>query len=243
MKSCLFTLLLSFSLSLYAQQPASYSIQKGDIITESINPKDVYRFDDFQRGTVLFSNGKSATSQLNYNNLYSEMQFITVEGDTLSVVPEPMIEYVSIAEQGFYFHPDFHLYLEVLYESPVLSLTIYRRYQIFDRNKEMINGFVDSDRRFYENMIFEFDNRDLSESLFEFFNRPSKQDLRISFQESYFFVDKNQRIHPATRSNLWKIFPEYRQDLREFVNQHKINFSEGEDLLEMIAYCQQLMEQ
>ncbi|MEK6480591.1 hypothetical protein WJR50_23810 [Catalinimonas sp. 4WD22] len=237
--SCLFTTLQYLS----AQTPSSYSIQKGEIITEEISYQDIYRFENFQEGTVIFANGKSASSKLNYNHLYGEIQFIGVEGDTFSIAPEPVVEYVSIGDYGFFYNPEQHKYLEVVVESPVLSIGIFRYYQIFDRNMQMIKGYVDTDPTFNQDFVFEQDNRTVSESLYEFYNFPSKEDLRLSYRESYYFIDKNIRFYPAIRSNLWKIFPEYRQTIRNFVNQNKIDFTSEKDLKQLVFYCEQLLEQ
>ncbi|MDF9796109.1 hypothetical protein OKW21_001372 [Catalinimonas alkaloidigena] len=242
-KSLLISCLLSAFHFLSAQTPASYSIQKGEIITERIPYQDQYRFESFRKGTVLFAKGNTASSRLNYNYLYSEIQFIDVRGDTLSIAPEPLVRYVFIGDHAFYYHPDYDIYLEAVYESQVLSLLIYKRYQVFDRNTQMIKGYVDANKTFYENFVYEQDNRIIAESLYEFYNLPSLEDLRISYQENYFFVDKNIRFYPAVRSSLWKIFPQYRQSLRDFISKNKTNFSKEEDLKALILYCQQFLEQ
>ena len=120
--SLLFLVLSSYSLR--SQTDTTYIIKPGENIFDVVLLKDIYRYPGFIQGSVLFRDGRSVRSRLNYNMLISQVQFIDMKGDTLSLAEEETIKYVVIAQDSFCYDDG---YIELMVEDGKVRMGQVRR--------------------------------------------------------------------------------------------------------------------
>ena len=76
----------------------------------------IYRFPEFQYGTITFITGFSPeeTFKFNYNLYFGQIDFIDKNGDTLQVKPSRDLKEINIGGHSFY-HDDHQGYIEILF--------------------------------------------------------------------------------------------------------------------------------
>src|ERR1017187_3655320 len=56
----------------------------------------IYKYSEFQKGEVAFTNQPLASASLNYNYLSGQLLFISPKGDTLELAKPEALQYVAI---------------------------------------------------------------------------------------------------------------------------------------------------
>nr|WKN37890.1 hypothetical protein K4G66_04105 [Tunicatimonas sp. TK19036] len=182
-----------------------------------------YRYSGFRPGKVHFVSGATSSATLNYNLLNQEMQFINPVGDTLSIAQEKALDLIKIGEQQFYYRPTIG-YLEVLAEVPLLTLAVHQLIEVTEDGRSSILLADPVSKK--QNSQSTADQR--------------TRNLKLSKKNVYFIMDKNKRFHPAQRTTFYRIFPEHKTSIRNYIQEHHIRFDQPEALTEMITYCSQL---
>ena len=59
---------------------------------------------------------------------------------------------------------------------------------------------------------------------------------------SYFFIDQNNELQPATRASMLKLFPASCTEIKGYLLEHRVDFDSREDLIELTNYCNQLVD-
>jgi hypothetical protein len=98
----LLALMISIALSTEAQKTERIELTPGATTVEGLNG-EIYIYPVFQNGVVAFTNGKGGKSKLNYCFLTNEMLFINAKGDTLALMGEKDIRYLTIGIDTFYY--------------------------------------------------------------------------------------------------------------------------------------------
>ena len=100
--------------------------------------KDIYRFDEFQKGKITYTKGFELDYEfaLNYNIYFEKMDFIHSSGDTLSIMNTKEIRSIQVGNKAF-----FHDYKSGFYEVLVpLPLSLVSRNQFILEKVEFSNG-------------------------------------------------------------------------------------------------------
>ena len=91
----------------YTQSTNSFIVKAGTTINESVPPADLYEYPEFKNGTVYFYSEPKAEAKLNYHRFLGEMQFIALNGDTLTVDNEETIRLITVDKDSFYYNKGF----------------------------------------------------------------------------------------------------------------------------------------
>ena len=183
-----------------------------------------YRFDHFQRGKVFFNDGNTVNATLNYNFLNQEVEFINTTGDTLSIAQKNAVNRIRIGQQLFYHYPTVG-YLEVCYELPTLKLVVQRVIQpVRNQKSKVIPHRLNSDDNSLNPMSALGNN---------------ESNLTLLAEQSYFFIDKNKRLYPSQRSSLYRIFPQRRTIIKDYLKKYRINLEQEEDIIKVLQFCSQ----
>lgn len=230
--------------SLRSQTSKEYRLKKGEVPMEVIPVKETYRFPEFRPGSVRFYSGKEIAAKLNYNLLYREIHFLNEKGDTLALQQEPFFKLVKIGEETFYFMPD-EGFLELVSIYP--SIKLGRKQSLEPYKPDPVdrgwgsyapsavsngNSAGDVSRDAYKYQV----------SYKEYYSREVPQNIKIAEKNSFFFIDKNNHLHPAKKRNILSFFPKYRRTIKRFLRENKISFNREEDLKELLKFCDQLQE-
>lgn len=234
--------LFAFPAASVGQSAKKFRIWSGEVATKVIPANERYSNENFRKGIVLFGNEKTSSALLNYNLLYSDIEYIDQEGDTLSIANEELVRNVLIGNDLYYFNYRFG-YLEVLSDYPSLKLAAKKGMTLLQKDKDVyVNPRYDHFSKLAEDP---FTNQDRffnnTVTYRQMYNMPAKDDFYLLESTSYYFIDKNSRSHPASLKSLRKIFPENKRTIKKYLKQNNVNFKNRDDLEKLVEFCNHLV--
>ncbi|PSK91606.1 hypothetical protein [Taibaiella chishuiensis] len=213
---------------------ASGQQQPDRIKINSLQPNaylEGYLYPAFGTGRVYEKDGSYGQAKLNFNRLTNEMVFIAPKGDTMKLAHPESASLVTILSDSFYFYQGTFLRKATHYaQPPELYQKLEMKY-VSDENKSAY-GYSDiSAKTSVQNFNTYFGTTFLPE------------DKNIKFEQSrdlYILNDKGVFV-AAKETVLFKMFPQYKNRLREFLSEHKINFRKPQDAAQAIDFIQKIM--
>lgn len=213
--------------SLFAQEVIK-AVKADQQMSEVFTVKDLYRYEQFVLGKVLFRDGTIAEAKLNYNKLFGQMLFINENGDSLAVGNPETIKFISIGSDTFYCTKD--VYLELVSSTKNVQLAKRQLLQQVDEQKNgaygqsYTNNSTVSNKNYYT--IDGKPRLNVGEStLFS-----QKTEYFISYKQSDFVL--------ATKRNIEKLFADKSQKLKEYMKDNAINTAKEQDLEKLIQFMQ-----
>ena len=88
--------------ALFAQTEIK-TVRTGEKLSDVFTAKDIFRYETFLPGKVLFKDGTTAEAPLNYNRIYEQMMFLDAKGDSLAVDNPELVNVIVIGSNNFYF--------------------------------------------------------------------------------------------------------------------------------------------
>lgn len=214
---------LSCILSSIAQSKQSTELKPGQDVSQLIAQHQRYYYEQFQPGRVYFRNGVSSPARMNYNYLNQEIQFISAHGDTLSIARENALDEIKIGDETYVYNSSYK-YLKIIEDLTSIKLAV----------KYFIKAIVNQ-----SGQVLLLDRKGKSPDPLEAAGA-EREVLTLEKGQEYFIIDKNQRIYPALRYNLFRIYPDNRAEIRNFIKQQRISFEEEKDLIRVVEYCNRL---
>jgi hypothetical protein len=203
-----------------------FKVQAGQDIKTLSWYDSIYRLPNFEEARITYNDGHSVNYdfKMNYNLLSGKMDFIGNHGDTMPLEYDSDIRIVNIDGSVFLHDPN-HGYLEILVTAPyslgVSNFLILGEERIQDQTDVTSSRRVTGkgrNRNDFSGFIVNYDRIFRKETL-------------------YFFIDKENRIYPANKLSLQKIFPEDKATLNAYIRENGVDFSLGEDLARLISFA------
>lgn len=217
---------------LCAQSRSTIRVKAEEGPQANLSNKDKYLYEQFKPGTVHYRNGQTPTARLNYNLLLREMQFVSLRGDTLTLDQEHTIRQVSLQGDTFVFDSK-NGFLKIVGDTQPVRLAVAQSLQVAGVDKQ--GGYGKSSGVSSIKAISTFSDNNSSISRLNM-----KGDVVYSLKKMCFFLDQNEQAFPATKKNLFKLFPK-KQELDAYLQENHIQFDNPADLQKLLAYCQSLM--
>ena len=198
-------------------------ITEGTILSEVLTPDKIYQHPQFTLGKVLYRDGTETEALLNYNNLSGDIEFIGPKKDTLVIGKDllPTIKKIMINGHNYLYQEGYFEQVEENAFGKLLKRQIY-----LVTNRERIGAFNQytslSAITSYNNILDRTGG--MSRSL------KVNEKIILSLQSQYFFGDKNDNFLPATKKNLIKSYPSKKVQIDGYLEQHKVDFENIEDL-------------
>jgi hypothetical protein len=228
-------LILSLVLCLCMRPVCSQTIlvKAGQDFTKAIPRSDRYRYAEFMDGQLHFPQGKkSPVLKLNYNLLFSAVQFIDSNGDTLFIAEDSNIfRYVSIANDIF-FHDFQYGYFEILTRESQIKLVSQLKWSITQKDIVVDNGYGSSSS--LSNSVYSTIRTSGSNNFIQ------NENTLFEKETSYHLLDKKYKIHKATKNNIQKIFQEHKPRIQLYLKDNQVDFSNQEDLIKLLGFCNAL---
>jgi hypothetical protein len=177
----------------------------------------IYRFPAFEKGKITYATGSLEHEfYLNYNMYFEKMDFISESGDTLNITNTREIKEIQIGHTWF-FHDHKTGYYEVILKLPV-ALAVKNQF-VFQNSKVRgaVRGFADVR------------------------GAAADYDRYYEILPTYFFIDKNNSVHRATRASILKLSPDHRAEVSAYLQKHSPDFESREDLVQLLTYCNQFI--
>lgn len=217
--------LLLFLLGIIGQsssQTTNITIKAGEGM-QALN-SHVYRYPQFVQGKVYFEDGTAAAGKMNLNFFSGAMQFINAQGDTLAI-EENNIRLISIKEDTFFFSKQ--SYLELVEEYRGGKLAILQTLKLADEKSTGAYGISSSTHR--------IDNYNTLRAYAQYTLQLNK-DLIFSREKHYYFSYGASGFLPVNRKNVLKAFSKQRTELENYLEQHRIDLNQEEDVRKMFAH-------
>ncbi|MBA3283713.1 MAG: hypothetical protein H0U27_01455 [Nitrosopumilus sp.] len=209
-----------------AQTEKTYVIKAGQEIGDVLSFSDIYQYPNFKLGTVEFYDGKKSNARLNYNYLNGEIDFISSNGDTLSLDDEYTIKIIKIEKDTFYYSDG---YLKEIESFDTRKLAVKRKLIIVKMQKlgafdQPSNAAVDSyggysDKRSVKLVV--------------------KEDITLALVSSYYINDR-QKFMPVNKKNILKVFYKKEKEISRYINEQNINFKKEDDVIKLFEYLKNM---
>jgi len=177
----------------------------------------IYRFPAFEKSKITYATGSLEHEfYLNYNMYFEKMDFISESGDTLNITNTREIKEIQLGHTWF-FHDHKTGYYEVILKLPV-ALAVKNQF-VFQNSKVRgaVRGFADVR------------------------GAAADYDRYYEILPTYFFIDKNNSVHRATRASILKLSPDHKTDVLAYLQKHRPDFESRDDLVRLLTYCNQFI--
>lgn len=222
----LLLIVLFYSCRLQAQEN-TIVIKAGKSFTESVAMTDLYQYAQFTFGKVFFKSGDSTTAKLNYHRFMEAMQFIDFKGDTLKISNAPMIKFIRINNDVFYYD-DGDGYMNLIKETNEIKLAEKRTLRMMGRDKIGAYGMSSP-----TSSIASYSTLHTETNVY---NLVPMEDITLTKKTEYYFGDKFNKFVTATRKNLLQQFSKQSKPLSAYLKDNNIDLNKKEDLEKLLEF-------
>jgi len=235
----LFIFIVATSLPALAQRTQTIRSTDTRVQVEKVADSTlVFLYPDLVDAMVTLKDGRTSQVKLNYSILLDEMHMQTRRG--IEAVETRDLKKMEIGEATF-IHRGEEGYFEVLADG---RFPLFMKRQIRVSAMPVRRGAyggtdytsaIDLAASIATNSGGDF-NREI------FLDNPSGQEMDITLRyNDYFVIEKSGKlISVNNQRQLLRDFPEYRNELRDFVRSENINFSNRQDLMKLVKFMENL---
>jgi hypothetical protein len=197
--------------------------------TEQLKNPEQFLFPEFSTGKVTMRTGNGYEVLLNYNIVSEKINYIE-QGKILELTNSNVVD--SVLLSGRKFIPVGKVFYEVLSEKPY-PLSVQHKAKVKQAPKRDSYGIVpETSSSSSLNYVME----DLN------YYKLADKEVIIENIEVY-WIKINDSIQSFREiSQLIKIFPGFKVEIKSFIRKDKIKFENNEDIKKLIAYCNTLMK-
>lgn len=198
----------------------------------------VFLYPDMADAVVNYEDGQTIQAKLNYSILLDQMQIQTRRG----ILPLETKDLKTLrVENATFIHRGEEGYFEVFFEG---KLSLYLKRQIIVSAMPVRRGAygtadytssIDQASSIQTNSTGDF-NREI------FLENPSGQEMDITLRyNEHFIIEKGGTLVRVNNARqLQRDFPEYRNELRDFLRGENINFSNRQHLVKLVKFMEDL---
>lgn len=192
--------------------------------------QNAYLFPGFVKGVVYFRNGTKQTAVVNYHRLSGQMQFLNTRTDTLLFTGKYLIHYIEVGQRRFLL-TEKHADMEVIGGTGRVLLAAKVQPEPAG-NKLSHSGqhFSASEGNAAHALMVSNNGGN-----FQWENNASGH--RWQVKTTYFLVDRNSVVHPASRRAFMAVYARNRRPLTRYLRDHRIDFNNAEDLQKLLIFC------
>ncbi|MGC3943870.1 MAG: hypothetical protein QM762_04910 [Chryseolinea sp.] len=189
------------------------NVHASDVLRDSL-----YRFNEFQEGTVVYQDGKMRTydNALNYNRLSGDLEVIA-GNDTISAANSDFITTCILGSTTFLKRPEG--FIEIVLNGPV-SVGAVRKLALTHSQKPGTSQNRD---------VANYDPSQIANDVADY-------DREFTSQNQFYLIDDHGQIHIPSRSALYRIFPERKKQIDQYINAHKPDLRHEKDLKLIISH-------
>lgn len=182
-----------------------------------------FLFNDFESATLILKDGKQLEIEINYNVVAQKICFINPESQQVNYLSNTQdIDSIYVAERVFAVENNGRKVLEVLSNNPLL----YVEYKMNSRTKSAKPAYgsgTETVSLYKENTTREGRNINVRE-------------VGKTNNTYYLETEPGNRRMFKTSKQLQKLFPALKEQIREYVKQEKINFSDASEVAKLCKH-------
>jgi hypothetical protein len=207
-----------------AQKTKTFKINPGEKVVDAIPEGEKYSYPEFIMGDVYFKNGQRNPARLNYNSLFQEMQFIDGKGDTLSIIGAATIKHIVIGTDTFFYDDG---YLKRVADYGKIKLAVKEFIAFTDRQK--LGGFGGESSARIDTYKSIQDGTTFKELV-------AREVLTFVKKTVFYLGDAFNHFEEANKKSLLDFYPSKNKEIKSYLKENKVNFSNEEDLKKIISF-------
>lgn len=213
----------------FAQRTKPISVNTAGDTDEGVPAAAMYQYSQFANAQVVFKSGVISNAKLNYNIFLDEMQFITINGDTLALDNEETIRVITVNNDSFYYDKGYLLHVT---SNSMLKLAVKQGFRILDRQKKTAYGGSSS--------VSSIRNINAYSNGRRIYNIGVSQDVILEKDDHYYIGDKYSHFVFASKKNLLHLLPKHNDSIRKYLKENEIEFHKKEDLEKLLKFLELL---
>lgn len=208
-----------------AQKKETYIVNPGQKPVETIPDSAQYAYPSFTKGNISFRDGRSSgTARMNYNYLFEEMMFLNPKGDTLAIDEAALVRQIIINTDTFYFS-DVFIKQKANYGDIKLG---YREYfRVANIRKIGAMGQATSNT---------VESYNAANTASDIRSLVVQEVVNLEKTHQFYLGDKFNNFQLANRKNLLALFPDKSKQVKAFLKENNINFTQESDLIKLLVY-------
>ncbi len=220
----LFFLIVITRISGYTQNE-KWIVKAGENPKEALGDSVIYKYPQFETGTVYFKDGTVSNARLNLNLFTGEMQFIQLAGDTMALANEGLTKYIIIQKDTFYYSK---VFVQSVYSNPMARLGKIEMIKPVFVNKETAYGQSSSTSAITTGSYYN-DN--------SYLQKLTQAKEVVFYKKTYYFIgDRFGNFQPALKKNIVEMFNTNESAIDAFMKNNKLKLDKEEDLLRLIDF-------
>lgn len=193
-------------------------------ISGALAQTSIMLFDSFEQGKVYLHNHITTTAKLNYDAANSKMIY-QLDGNEMTLMNNHEIDSIIFRDSKFI--PHGNIYLEVVNES---KGDIFINWKLKEKPKGYQGAMGLTTQAKVESI-------DLSHITTKKNEISTAEITELSNNNEYWFYQQGKLIKCRNERQLLKQFPQYRDQIREFIKQENINFKNPADAIRLINHA------
>ena len=196
--------------------------------------KKRYQYPEFLTGKAIYKNETVTQAKLNYSYLTNNIAFINPKGDTLELSGGEDFKIITIGVDTFCYNK----------KEFVQQLTHNSNYNLFIKRSLQFNG---SEKK----GAYDTYSGTSSTSSYNTFTPVGEghnvtltpdENLLYRITDYYFFSGKFGQLYPATKKGMYDLFSKNQRQLKDFLEENKINFNKKEDLEKVLNFARTVLK-
>lgn len=212
----------------FAQAPEKLKVKPdGEEVSTSIR-KQAYYYPDFKDGKVIFLSGVAHAGKLNYNMLSGEVEFINSKRDTLELDNMYTVSMVTFGPDSFYYDQQDKALLRLLEDYKGTKLLAKEKYELSNIKSVGAYGLEKNSTAPSSSSEYELNNTQ---------NKLKQNESMVFSTKTTYYITQNNSFLNANKSSLFKLFPEHKTQLNNYIKANKTDFKKEEDVKKVLQYA------
>lgn len=193
--------------------------------------RSVYKYAEYQQGKLFYKDHTENDARLNYNRVLGKIFYLDRMGKPVMLENPDALAMIAIAKDTFYYF-DTNCVIKTTH---FVNANLYEKQTILyeERNDATMRSNLDpviitnGTGLPYSKEDFKTDNSLNKSSLFKIIN-------------DYYIADGSMKYFKASKKNLFDLFSDQREKIKEYLRQNEINFNVEADIVKALQYINSL---
>lgn len=190
----------------------------------------IVKYPQFIKGKALFTKGSEVQALFNYNYNTNEILFISPKNDTMTLDPPALYRSIVIGADTFCYSK--YGFMQQIKSGVSCRLFLKRNLEHVGSEKKAAYGGYSGTSA--STPLRSFSDGATTHTV------STDENILYRFNDSYFFSDRFNNFFPATKKGIRELAWKRQNEMKDFVEENKIDFSKKEDLEKLLEFIQSI---
>ena len=185
----------------------------------------IFKYQNFMPGEIILKDSSIASAKLNYNRVLGQFLYITRQGKTARVDSEAIDKLIIGVDT---FQMSNNIALEKITHFTGANLYTHQLIRYIKNEKTADNNgpiiITDGSK-----LPFSVEPQTGKEEVLD-------KSAQFKFINEYFLLDKSLNLYSTTKKSYYDLFPELKTELKNYLQDHSVNFNNLNDLKNLLQY-------